>query len=217
MTTHLFISLFAVVSVVALIPVSMLLNALRRQHPAPTQLAWAPLVPIRHANVGGNRLRYIKTGNGPTLVLLHTLRTHLDLFQKIIPELAKDFTVYALDYPGHGWSDIPRAEYTPAFLANAVRDFLAETQIENAVVVGESIGGTIPLLLAVEDDSRIRAVIAVNPYDYKRRFTMRAAFLTRLTFWIGAIPMDQPEALTRHIRSFSKAIDLAPESRAAGS
>ena len=42
-----------------------------------------------------------------------TLRTQLDIFQKMIPELAGHFTVYACDYPGHGWSDIPRADYAP--------------------------------------------------------------------------------------------------------
>jgi pimeloyl-ACP methyl ester carboxylesterase len=52
------------------------------------------------------KLRYIKTGAGPNLVLLHTLRTQLDLFEKVVPGLAKHFTVYALDYPGHGYSDM---------------------------------------------------------------------------------------------------------------
>jgi hypothetical protein len=35
------------------------------------------------------------------LVLLHTLRTQLDLFEKVVPELSKHSTVYAVDYPGH--------------------------------------------------------------------------------------------------------------------
>ncbi len=58
-------------------------------------------------------MRYLKAGRGPNLVLLHTLRTQFDIFQKIIPELAEQFTVYAFDYPGHGWPDIPQAEYAP--------------------------------------------------------------------------------------------------------
>jgi hypothetical protein len=45
-------------------------------------------VPVEHVEVGGNRLRYIKIGKGPTVVLLHTLRTQLDLFEKIVAELA---------------------------------------------------------------------------------------------------------------------------------
>jgi hypothetical protein len=45
-------------------------------------------LPVQHLNVGGLRLRCVKTGNGPPLVLLRTLRTQLDIFQKIIPEPA---------------------------------------------------------------------------------------------------------------------------------
>jgi alpha-beta hydrolase superfamily lysophospholipase len=90
----------------------------------PAKLRWAPNIPIDTVEVGGNRLRYIKTGQGPALVLLHTLRTQLDLFEKVVPELAKQFTVYALDYPGHGYSDIPTARYDAAFFTDAVEGFL---------------------------------------------------------------------------------------------
>ena len=51
-------------------------------------------------------------------------RTQLDLFEKVIPELSKHFTVYALDYPGHGYSDIPKARYDAAFFTETVEGFL---------------------------------------------------------------------------------------------
>ncbi len=41
----------------------------------------------------GSRLRYFKTGGGPPLVLLHTVRTQLDYFQRVIPALGDEFTV----------------------------------------------------------------------------------------------------------------------------
>lgn len=66
------------------------------------------------------RLRYIVAGSGPAVVLLHTLRTQLDMFQKVFPELAKRYRVYALDYPGHGFSDIPAADYTADFFTASV-------------------------------------------------------------------------------------------------
>ena len=42
-------------------------------------------------------IRYLKSGKGAPIVLLHTIRTQLDYFEYVIPELAKHFTVYALD------------------------------------------------------------------------------------------------------------------------
>ena len=102
---------FAGVGVVVWL-ISFAVEALRPAPKAPVKLRWAPNIPIDSVEVDGNRLRYIKTGKGPILVLLHTLRTQLDLFEKLVPELAKHFTVYALDYPGHGYSDIPRPATT---------------------------------------------------------------------------------------------------------
>jgi pimeloyl-ACP methyl ester carboxylesterase len=54
----------------------------------------------------GSRIRYLKVGEGPPLVLLHTVRTQLDYFQLVIPRLWDSFTVHAVDLPGMGWSDI---------------------------------------------------------------------------------------------------------------
>src|SRR5262249_53783945 len=45
----------------------------------------------------GTRLRYLKVGTGLSLLLLHTLRTQLDYFQRLIPKLTSHFTVYAVD------------------------------------------------------------------------------------------------------------------------
>src|SRR5919199_6850072 len=94
-----------------------------------TRLPWAPDIASRYLEVNGTGIRYIVVGGGPPLVLLHTLRTQLDMFQKVIPELAKTCTVYALDYPGHGWSDIPAVDYTPAFFVDIVGKFLDEQRI----------------------------------------------------------------------------------------
>jgi pimeloyl-ACP methyl ester carboxylesterase len=76
---------------------------------------WSPSGEIEFATLAdGTRLRYLKTGLGPTpLILLHTVRTHLDHFQLVIPKLLQAFTVYAIDLPGMGWSDITSgARYT---------------------------------------------------------------------------------------------------------
>ena len=68
---------------------SFVVEALRPKPKPPAKLRWAPEIPIQTVEVGGNTLRYIKSGKGPALVLLHTLRTQLDLFEKIVPELSK--------------------------------------------------------------------------------------------------------------------------------
>jgi pimeloyl-ACP methyl ester carboxylesterase len=179
-------------SLAALVAVSYLVEALRRAPRLPEHFSWAPApaLPVRWLEVDGLRIRYLVTGEGPELVLLHTLRTQLDMFQKIIPALATQFRVYALDYPGHGYSDIPDAAYDAEFFVNTVGRVLDRLQVEEAVVVGESIGGSIALLLAARHHPRVGRVVAINPYDYDGgRGLRRSSALANLLLGLGNVPI----------------------------
>src|SRR5262245_57796024 len=105
---------------------SFLVEALRRSPKRPAAMPWDPNLTPAYATVDGVKLRYVKAGEGPVLLLLHTLRTQLDLFHKVIPRLAKDFSVYALDFPGHGYSDIPSGSYDADFFVKYVNGFIEE-------------------------------------------------------------------------------------------
>jgi len=169
---------------------SYVVEGLRSSPDPPATLSWAPDITIRQVNVDGLNLRYIRVGQGPSLVLLHTLRTQLDMFQRVIPELSRHFEVYAVDYPGHGFSDIPNVEYTPELFIKTVAGFLDHMNIENATVVGESIGGTIGLALAARHNPRVRRVIAVNPYDYDQgRGLRRSSGIANVLFGVNDVPL----------------------------
>lgn len=175
---------------VALVLISFVVEALRSEPTPPERLVWAPDIPVRYVEVHGLTIRYIVAGEGPALVLLHTLRTQLDMFQKVIPELARHFRVYAMDYPGHGYSDIPRTDYTADFFVETVAGFLERLDIQQAAIVGESIGGTIGLLLAARRNPRVRSVVAINPYDYDRgRGLRRSSWLANLVFGLSGVPV----------------------------
>src|SRR5262249_61383081 len=117
---------------------------------------------------GGTRLRYLKAGSGRTpLILLHTVRTQLDHFQLVIPRLLHAFTVYAIDLPGMGWSDItPNASYGEQALRRALVEVVTALDITEAVLAGESMGATVSLPASTQPDGRVRAVAARTPYDY---------------------------------------------------
>ena len=130
-------------SAVGLWLVSHITEAMRPVPQTPKTLRWASDIPIGYVDIGGCKLRYIKAGRGPNLVLLHTLRTQLDLFEKVVPDLANSFTVFALDYPGHGYSDIPQARYDAEFFASAVEQFLDALDLHDVMLCGVSIGGSL--------------------------------------------------------------------------
>jgi pimeloyl-ACP methyl ester carboxylesterase len=115
----------------------------------------------------GSRLRYFTTGTGPPIVLLHTVRTQLDYFQRVLPALWDEFTIYALDLPGMGWSDVvPGARYDEPELCSAVVEFVKALDLRHVTLAGESIGAAIALLASIELTDNVRNVIAFNPYDY---------------------------------------------------
>jgi pimeloyl-ACP methyl ester carboxylesterase len=104
---------------------------------------WSPSPEINYSTLkDGTRLRFLKAGSGPTpLILLHTVRTQLDHFQFVIPRLLHAVTVYAIDLPGMGWSDIaPGAVYTEPALRRAIVDFVTTLGLTDVILAGESMG-----------------------------------------------------------------------------
>jgi pimeloyl-ACP methyl ester carboxylesterase len=116
---------------------------------------------------GGPKVRYLRAGQGPTLVLLHSIRTQLDLFQRVIPKLSDHFTVYVFDYPGFGWSEIvPGADYREPAMREHVVNFIERLDLRDVTLAGESLGATLALTTAAVVGDRVKQVVAFNAYDY---------------------------------------------------
>src|ERR671936_2657770 len=131
---------------------------------------WFPSGEVEYATLAdGTRLRYVTAGSGPALIMLHPVRTQLDHFQLVIPKLVDAFTVYAIDMPGMGWSDITSgASYTEPALRRAIVEFVTTLDIQDLTLAGESMGATVSLTASVELEDRVRRVVAFNPYDYSK-------------------------------------------------
>jgi pimeloyl-ACP methyl ester carboxylesterase len=128
---------------------------------------------LRYATISGGQLRYLRTGTGPPIVFLHTLRTQLDYFLPLVRALGQGVDMVIPDLPGHGHSSAPAVEYTASYFTNAIEQFLDSCDLKDTVLVGESIGASIALGLAARQNPRITRVVALNPYDYGRRGGIR--------------------------------------------
>ncbi|WP_327730920.1 alpha/beta hydrolase [Streptomyces sp. NBC_00487] len=130
-------------------------------------------------------LRYLKAGAGAPLVLLHTVRTQAEHFRHLIPLVADRYTVYALDLPGMGYSEIvPGASYDEPALRAGVERLLTELDLHDVTLVGESLGAVLALTTAADLPERVRRVVAVNAYDYRDGIA-RSSLLARVV--IGGI------------------------------
>jgi len=138
-------------------------------------------------------IRYLKTGSGSPLILMHTIRTQLDYFQEVIPLLAQHFTVYALDLPGHGYSSIDTTiNYDEPYLRNSVISFIEKLALTDVTLAGESIGAVLALTVASQVPERVKAVVSSNTYDYDTRYAdgvRRGNFVANFILGNFAIPI----------------------------
>ena len=113
----------------------------------------------RHIDVEGHNARYLTAGEGgPPLVLLHGVGTSSGEWSWVLPDLARNNLVYAIDLPGYDGS-YEAPDYSPAFTASFVNSFLDAVGAESAVVVGNSFGGLVALHLALSEPARVSALV----------------------------------------------------------
>jgi pimeloyl-ACP methyl ester carboxylesterase len=125
-------------------------------------------------------LRYLKAGAGAPLVLLHTVRTQAEHFRSLIPLVSDRYTLYALDLPGMGYSEIvPGASYQEPAMRAGVERLLTELDLHDVTLVGESMGAVLALTTAADLPERVRRVVAVNAYDFRGGIA-RSSLLARL-------------------------------------
>ena len=118
----------------------------------------------------GVSIRYLRLGRGQPLLLLHTIRTQLEYFERLAPLLADRYTVYVLDLPGHGESTIEHVDHTEERFRRAVINVIEKLDLRDVVIAGESIGGVLALTVAAQIPQRIARVVSINPYDYGDAF-----------------------------------------------
>jgi pimeloyl-ACP methyl ester carboxylesterase len=155
---------------------------------------------------GGARIRYLRVGSGPPLVLMHTVRTQLDHFQRVVPLITDAYTVYAMDFPGMGWSDIvPGASYEEPALRAAVVRVVEELDLSDLTLAGESMGATLSLTASVDLRERVRRIVGFNTYDFADGLK-RANLLARLVVGSIRAPVTGPLVARMENRQILKGI-----------
>jgi len=128
------------------------------------------LDPTGSRDQGQGRLRYLAGGSGAPLVLLHTVRTQAEHYRHVIPLVQQHYTVYALDLPGMGYSQIvPGASYDEPAMRGAVERLLTQLDLRDVTLLGGSMGAVLALTAAADLPDRVRRVVAVNAGSRPRR------------------------------------------------
>lgn len=133
-----------------------------------------PYISINDAKIYYQEYGVDKPNHVPIL-LIHgsTIDSHTE-WDDLIPDLAKQYKVFAPDCRGHGRSDNPHMSYSFRELANDAVAFIRAMGYEKAHVIGHSNGGNVALVIGVEHPDVTQTCVAqaanafVTPYLIER-------------------------------------------------
>jgi len=125
--------------------------------------------------LNGVRVHYKQTGQGqPAMLLLHGFAASEFSWREAMQPLAKFGTVIAYDRPAFGLTERPQKwtgenPYGSEFQADTVFAMMDAKNVQQAILIGNSAGGTIATLAALRHPERVRALILVDAAIYSRK------------------------------------------------
>jgi pimeloyl-ACP methyl ester carboxylesterase len=117
---------------------------------------------MEKARVNDLDMAYVREGKGTPLVLIHGYPLDHSIWDKVIPLLSDSFDVIVPDLRGFGTSTPSDATYGMSEYAADIAGLLDHLGIEQAAVVGHSMGGYVALAFAREFPQRIRGLGLVS-------------------------------------------------------
>lgn len=134
-------------------------------------------------NINGTNIYYEQHGNpsATPLIFLHGLGSSIGDWQYQLEAFQDDYRVTLIDMRGHGQSDKPRSTYSIALFATDVIAVMDHLNIQQAHIVGLSMGGMIAFQLAIDHPTRLKSMVIANsaPSVVPRTFKERLAVWSR--------------------------------------
>ncbi len=109
---------------------------------------------------------------GQAVFLLHGFGSSTYSWEKVAPILQLEgFHVYALDMKGFGWTDKPKGgDYSPFALVEGVNAWMDAMGLNKVVFVGNSLGGAVALIMAIEHPDKVGSLVLVDAAGYPMKF-----------------------------------------------
>ncbi len=132
-------------------------------------------------DAGGYRTRYLHAGDTskPTLILLHGITGHAEAYVRNLKSHAEYFSVWAIDFIGHGYSAKPNHPLEVKHYVDQVLKFMDAIGVEHAYFSGESLGGWTAARLAIDHPEKVDRVVLntmggtmANPKVMERLYTL---------------------------------------------
>ncbi len=115
------------------------------------------------ASLRGAELFYYDTkGEKPIIICIHGMYGRAETWSDFIDHYADRYRVIALDLRGHGQSSKPDGYYTIDEMGEDVRELMEMLEVEQAILVGHSMGGGIVGYLAARYQNMVKAAAILD-------------------------------------------------------
>ena len=135
-------------------------------------------------------MRYLRSGSGKPLLLIHGLGGNAKSWSTVWPALAERRDVIAIDLPGFGRTPRLAGVTSIRTLSDAVTSFIDAQGLRGIDVVGSSMGGRLVLELA-RRGGVVGSVVSLDPGGFWRGWE-RHAFFSSIWLSIRAVRLLQP-------------------------
>ncbi len=124
--------------------------------------------------VQDTRVRYVDVGphsaeKGPPVVLLHGFAASLETWKPVIPKLAENHRVIALDLKGFGWSGRPDGDYSPEAQAQIVWELLDERGVDQTAIVAHSWGSSVAMAMTLDKPERVERLALYDAWVFEEQ------------------------------------------------
>ena len=110
-------------------------------------------------NAGAIHMNYTIEGDGPWVVMSHSLACAISMWDEQAEALKRRYKVLRFDTRGHGASDAPGGAYTQKMLADDLHGLLTTLRIDSPHFVGLSMGGMIGMTYALEHPGAFKSLV----------------------------------------------------------
>jgi pimeloyl-ACP methyl ester carboxylesterase len=150
------------IGVVAVLAVLIGINALVTD--GETKSAETTVTGGRILSLPGGDLQAIERGprRGSPIVLVHCFTCSINWWDGMIPLLAREHRVIAMDLLGHGGSEKPTSGYSIPEQADLLAAALGRLGVREAEVVGHSLGGPISIALAEQSPELVDRLVIID-------------------------------------------------------
>lgn len=116
----------------------------------------------RTLNFKNTPIHYKTFGKGPAVILLHGFLESSTMWQPLLPQLAEDHFVVAIDLPGHGQSGVLAETHSMELMAEAVYETIQQLQLPSVTVIGHSMGGYVAMAFLEEFPECVERLVLLN-------------------------------------------------------